>query len=124
MEAFVRTFNNPSSRVDFSMSRDLAERINVNRGVLSSGIKTLLFLGRQGIAIRGHRDDDTETGNRGNFKELLTFRAESGDEILENHLKQCARNAKYTSKTAQNELLLCIKEYIQRQIVNEIKEQE
>ena len=58
-----------------------------------------------------------------NFKELLKFRADAGDNILEQHLASCAKNASYTSKTTQNELLLCIKEFMQEAIVHEVKDQ-
>ena len=46
---------------------------------------------------------------------------------LDNNFKESIlsskRNANYLSKTTQNDLLLCIKEYIQHEIVNEIKNQ-
>jgi hypothetical protein len=38
-------------------------------------------------------------------------------------LASCAKNATYTSKTTQNELLLCIKEFMQDAIVKEVKGQ-
>ncbi|CAC5389667.1 unnamed protein product [Mytilus coruscus] len=78
-------------------------------------IKSLVFCGRQGIALRGHRDDDIDKGsstNKGNFKELLNFRVDGSDSILEKHLNSCKKNATYTSNTSQNELLLCLRDYI------------
>ena len=42
---------------------------------------------------------------------------------LDIHLRICARNATYISKTTQNELLSCIKDYIQSQIVAHINNQ-
>ncbi|CAC5365485.1 unnamed protein product [Mytilus coruscus] len=83
--------------------------------------------GRRGLALRGHRDDDqtedkTQSYNLGNYKELVKFR-EAGDSVLGDHLKQCAKNASYTSKTSQNELLSCIKRFIQETIVEEVKAQ-
>ena len=36
----------------------------------------------------------------------------------------CNKNASYTSKTTQNDLLGCIKDYIQEQIVFDVKSQE
>lgn len=71
------------------------------------------------MGLRGHRDDDkTPSDNQGNFKELVKFRIETGDTLLDKHLKQCNKNAKYTLKTSQNELLFCIKNYIQNTIIN------
>ena len=73
---------------------------------------------------RRHRDDDTEKGStfkKGNFKELLNFRVDAKDKVLEEHLAKCAKNASYTSKTSQNQLLLCMKKYIQNKMVVEVK---
>ena len=93
---------------------------------MKSLIKCLQFCGRQEIGLQGHRDDDTHhILNKGNFKALIQFRIDVGDKVLENHLifSNCSRNATYTSKTSQNDLLLCMKEFIQNVIVNEIKNQ-
>ena len=45
------------------------------------------------------------------------------DKDLENFIMMCKRNTTYLSKTFQNKLFLCIKEYIQQVIVNDIKNQ-
>ena len=75
------------------------------------------FCGRQGIGLRAHRDDNiTISLNNVNLKELLEFRANSGNNTLRKHLDAVKRNAMYTSKTTQNDLLECIKEFIQRKI--------
>ena len=79
------------------------------RQILISLIKCLDFCGRRGKALRGHRDDDqiedkAQNYNLGNYKELVKFRAEAGDSVLDDNLKQCAKNASYTSKNFQNEL--------------------
>ena len=68
------------------------------------------FCGRQGIPLRGHRDDANDRqidGNHGNFHALLKFRCESGDTILDDHFKNCANNASYRSKykTIQNDII-------------------
>jgi len=93
-----------------------------NRQVLTSVIKCLELCGRQGIALRPHRDD-TSSLSKGNFQALLQFRVDAGDEVLRNHVTTCARNATYTSSVSQNDLLLCIKEYLQSQIIQELKAQ-
>jgi len=49
-----------------------------------------LFCGRQGIALRGHKDgglvrcDEDEICDDGNFKQLLHFRVDAGDQNLQN----------------------------------------
>ena len=88
-----------------------------------SVLKCLEFCGRQGIGLRGHRDYNTTSSfNNGNFKELLEFRANSGN-TLRKHLDAGKRNAMCTSKTTQNDLLECIKELIQRIIYEEVTSQ-
>lgn len=123
LEAFRTAHLEPSSRIDATLTSGNQEIIQRNRQILMSIIKSLVFCGRQGIALRGHRDDDTDKGsstNKGNFKELLNFRVDAGDSILEKHLNSCKKNATYTSKTSQNDLLLCLKNYIQNKIVSEV----
>ncbi|CAG2195051.1 unnamed protein product [Mytilus edulis] len=124
LEAFRTAHLEPSSRIDATLTSGNQEIIQRNRQILMSIIKSLVFCGRQGIALRGHRDDDTDKGsstNKGNFKELLNFRVDAGDSILEKHLNSCKKNATYTSKTSQNHLLLCLKNYIQNKIVSEVR---
>jgi len=64
------------------------EQVKENRSRLKPIIDSLIFLGKQNIAIRGHRDDGSifndsqkPTENNGNFRELLNFRISSDDEI-------------------------------------------
>jgi len=60
--------------------------------------------------------------NEGNFRELLKFRIDSGDDILKNHLQNCPKNASFISKTTQNDLIDCCACVILGKIVNAIKE--
>ena len=84
--------------------------------------------GKQGIALRGHRDDhfvwtdeEFEAENEGNFIELIRFRAET-DDILRRHLNNAPRNARYTSKAVQNELISIIGNCIRIDILSEVKQ--
>ena len=56
----------------------------------------------------------------GNFQTLLNFRIESGDEILKEHFETAPKNATYSSKTIQNEMIFCFGKYIRQAIVDEI----
>lgn len=78
-------------------------------------------MGRQNIPFRGHRDDGSlglepldknNTGNEGNFRELLRFRVRAGDKLLVKHLKSTSARATYISKTVQNQLIKCCGEEI------------
>ena len=59
------------------------EHVNKSRQVIASIAKTVHFLAKQNLPLRGHRDDcqyyDRKDINTGNFQELLKFHCESGD---------------------------------------------
>lgn len=64
-----------------------ARQATENRAKLCSVVETILFCGRQEIALRGKVDSgqvmEQDIGvNDGNFCALLRFRAESGDFVL------------------------------------------
>lgn len=73
--------------------------VEENRQKLIPIIKTVILCGMQNKPLRGHRDD----GNlelesfcaEGNFRALLKFRIDSGDEVIRNHIQTCAKNASY-----------------------------
>ena len=68
-------------------------------------------MGRQNVALRGHRDDGSlfnpQLGNEGNFRELLRFRIDAGDKSLESHLQNTSSRSTYISKTTKNEIIDC-----------------
>ena len=119
LHTFWKTHTDPKCRIDVWIKTTGEERIERNRTILASSVKTLIFCGRQGISFRGHRDDETcrdNSSNMGNFKELLDFRAFAGDELLKEHLLSFKINASYISKTSQNELLFCLKHLFRRKL--------
>lgn len=98
-------------RVDLLQNSVLESQIEENRKAVLPIISTILFCGRQGIALRGHKDwgpltlsEDTVC-NDGNFRALLRFRVEGGDTSLKTHLEKGSRNALYLSPTFQNEVV-------------------
>lgn len=104
------------------------KKLEDNQRVIESLFKVILLCGMQGLALRGHRDNHIEwdeereeSGNQGNFIALIQFRAET-DETLKKHLQNAPRNATYTSKTIQNQLIDIIGKCIQMEILNEVKE--
>ena len=123
LRAFVSTMENPSLRVDLVVADESQKLVKRNRSVLTSIIKCLEMCGRQGIALRGHRDDSTSDDvNKGKFRALVDFRIESGDTVLKDFLeKQCAKNATYMSKTSQNDLLECMGNNILTKILVDLK---
>ena len=120
MDSFMERMNNPSLIIGNKLSLECQKQVSKNRTFLTSIIKCIELCGRQGLGLRGHRDDSTsEACNQGNFKALLDLRVDAGDSELQHHLETCARTATYIS---QNEMLLSMKKYIQQVIVEEVKE--
>ena len=78
-----------------------------------------IFCGQQNISLRGHREDDLSK-NPGNFKALLKFRIESGDQVLKYHFDTASKVAKYTSNI-HNEIIFAIGKWIQRKILEEVQ---
>ena len=74
-------------------------------------------------ALKGHKDDSTRLNikHQGHFKSLLDFCIDVRDKELEKHLEICRKNASYMSKMTQDELLQCMKEYMQQQIIKEVE---
>ena len=114
---------NPSLRIDLTLGQESQQLLTRNRTVLTSIIKCLEMCGRQGIALRGHRDDSTSDDiNKGKFRALVDFRIESEDIVLKEFLeKHSAKNATYLSKTSQNDLLECMGDNILHKILAEVK---
>lgn len=104
-----------------------------NRKKLIPIIKTVLFCGRNGLALRGHRDcgqisetDENmeDKSHEGNFRQLLKFRIDAGDEVLKEHLKSCANNASYISPRIQNEIIHACNEIILKKIIEKVNASE
>ncbi|KAJ8674568.1 hypothetical protein QAD02_005830 [Eretmocerus hayati] len=123
---FLNSFANPTKNVVNQISDQRREQVQKNRLHLKSMVENTIFLGRQNIAFRAHRDDgslDFESGtNQGNFKELLKFRINCGDVELDQRIKSAPANASYTSKTTQNDLIQCCGDEILDTIIPRIKE--
>jgi len=92
---FMTTFNNPKKEV-INLINTERKNVEENRNRLKPIVESIIFLGRQNIPFRGHRDhgnffeNDLEKNsivNKSNFRELLHYRINSGDSILEKHLK-------------------------------------
>ncbi|CAF1660887.1 unnamed protein product [Adineta ricciae] len=103
-----------------------------NRMYLKEIIRSILFLAKQGLAFRGHRENDQSENKDfckalcptnhtlnflGNLLELLELRS------IENELiKSKLKSLKYTHHSIQNEILNLIQENILSQIIFEIKD--
>ena len=122
-QEFLKCCNNQQDNVSVALNKALQERKTKNMKILETIVDTVLLCGRQNFSLRGHRDDSKHdldpSLNTGNFKALLKYRANGGDVLLADHIKNAPNNATYTSKTIQNELISIIGDHIQKQIVQE-----
>ncbi|XP_022162321.1 uncharacterized protein LOC111028090 [Myzus persicae] len=60
------------------------------------------------------------TFNDGNFRALLRFRVDSGDTILEEHLKNGPKNSLYTSPGIQNEIISICGDIVKSKIIQRV----
>ena len=126
-EMFVGVMTKKQLPIDQQLSQVRTKTIAKNKQILKSIVDTIIFCGRQGIALRGHRDSikhvDLEniSTNPGNFLALLKFRVDSGDEVLANHLATCGKNASFTSKNIQNQLIDICGSIIQSTLLSQVK---
>ena len=80
------------------------------------------FCGRQGIALRGHRENIESEGNPGNFLALLKLLA-AHNPILKRHIDSTDTKYKFMHHSNQNELIDIIGyKIIQNDILKEIKD--
>ena len=100
-------------------------KINVieNRKKLIPIIQSIRFCGRQQISLRGHRDSGRidlkePENNNGNFRALLRYRVNSGDEYLKDQLLNSGGKSMYTSLVVQNELIITFGHIIQSKVLS------
>lgn len=122
-ELLKSTYHSPETAIDNRLKGIHADEIAKNRSIIKSIADAILFCGRQGIALRGHRDDSTAdpNSNKGNFIALLNYSANNGNATLAQHLNEAMKNATYTSKTTQNELIEAIGDQLRNAIIQEVK---
>ncbi|KAF2886207.1 hypothetical protein ILUMI_19966, partial [Ignelater luminosus] len=83
---------------------DFAQKqIKLNREKLNSIVSTIIFCGTHDLPLHG------KLNSGGNFADLLKFRIESGDKMLQSHLSESKSTEKYISVRIQNELInICV----------------
>ena len=87
---------------------------------IESLLKVVILCGKQGLALRGHRDDRIDWKTEASFNEgnLVRFRAP----ILAKHIAESPKNARYTSKGIQNELIDVVGGSIHSAIIAEVQQ--
>lgn len=122
---FIDVHEKKKPNVSLQLNTAKRNEIELNRKILSSIIQTIIFCGRQDISLRGHRDSgviscDMPHKNDGNFRSLLRFRMDSGDEILKQHIEK-TKNV-WTSPLIQNDLIKICGDIILEKIIMRVHE--
>ena len=102
-------YANSEWRIDSRLTDVNDRNFKFNCETLPALAKAAILCARQRIALQGHKQDkfnfdSNPTHNEGNFIAILRLLAHS-NLYLDEHLRTGPRNAKYTSKTFQNEIL-------------------
>ena len=90
---------NKSSGIDVLVDHQQRRLIETNRRKLRPIVKSIIFCGRQNIALRGHQESqkfNDKNANTGNFQALLDFRIDSADKELENHFENAPKIAGFS----------------------------
>lgn len=124
---FLQRAKDATTHVDAQVNSQKKQQVLQNRQALASIVETIKLAALQNISLRGHRDDGRiepdglyPAENDGNFRMLLRFRVNSGDSVLQSHLRDAKGNALYTSKTTQNELLQVSADMVREKILQRV----
>ena len=122
-DSFKTAYEDPRNSIRGQFNKELIDRISKNRLIIERIVWAILYLGKQGLALRGRGENPERGSNPGNFLSLLRLMAET-DEVLRNHLHvPDKRNATYLSPHSQNEIIKIIgMDFIQSQLLDEIRE--
>ncbi len=106
---FRMNYSNPEQRIDNRLTDINTTSFRFNSKVLPAIVEAVITCARQRIALQGHQQDKVDFGslpthNEGNFIALVRLLARNNS-CWNEHLMSGPRNAKYTSKTIQNEIL-------------------
>lgn len=97
------------------------DNVRLNRLFMEHLIDLVLYLAKQELAFRGH-DESANSLNKGNFKELFELHFSRCSLEMQNHYKLLQNKFTGTSKIIQNDIILCISEYLSDHIKREIKQ--
>lgn len=126
MAVFLVMHESPSQAVDTFLNSQLKQTMKTSEKVIEYLLCIVILCGKQGLALRGHRDDRVDWQshldrfNEGTSVQLVHFRAEK-DSTLSDYLAKAPKNACYMSKTIKNEMLTVVAISIPNDIIAEMK---
>jgi hypothetical protein len=106
--AYIQSIEKPDGNVNVRLNTEIARNIQENRHIVKCCAESVLFCGRQCIALRGDKSELGQTGNPGNFLSYL-YGIAKHDPQLKLHLESPKfKNATYVSPKIQKK---CWQEY-------------
>ena len=108
-DSLMSTVENPSSRVDVMTNRVVQQQMKDNNHLLHQIVWAILFLARQGLALRGDKEYNTDSKtNQGYLLALLKLFSQNNP-LLHSHLHSPrAKNATYLSPKVQIRSLMSL----------------
>lgn len=101
------------------MDEQKKKQVAENQYYIKSLAEILVLTATENIAQRGHRES-LDSEKKGVFLSMLDLLG-NHNPIIKKRLEQQAKNAKYTSKTIQNEILECLAAMVKEEIIQEVK---
>ncbi|KAL5516510.1 hypothetical protein EMCRGX_G001862 [Ephydatia muelleri] len=125
-DLFRQNYCIPEARIDARLLSQQGKQANENKEILRHIVMAVEFLAKQGLSFRGHRDDRVDFGvmddNKGNFIATLQLMAKDNS-ILQKHLLNASKNAKYTCKSIQIEIIHIYGSKIKSNLTDQLREQ-
>ena len=101
------------------MDEQKKKQVAENQYYIKTLAEILVLTATENVAQWGHRES-LDSEKRGVFLSMLDLLS-NHDPIIKKRLEQQAKNAKYTSKTIQNEILECLAAMVKEEIIQEVK---
>ena len=122
-DLFRQNYCHPEERIDARLLSQQEKQANENKEILRFIVMAVEFLDKQ---FRGHRDDRDDFGvmddNKGNFIATLQIMAKDNS-ILQKQLQNASKNAKYTCKIVQNEIIHIYGSKVKSNLAHQLGEQ-
>lgn len=113
---FLLIMKNEREDIESQINNQVKTVVEKNRTMLKSIVSTVVFCATHDLPLRGKKDESAV------FNDLLHFRQESGDKVLEEHLRTAPKNAKYISHEIQNEIIQTCATTLRNELIKNINE--
>ena len=127
-EEFLSVMTHQQLDIRSQLNQAMADMMASNSLNLTSTLKTIVFCGRQNIALLDHRDnamnvqkDTLDIRHHGNFWALLNFRVDASTTILCEHLASASTNATYKSSIISNQIIDILADQIRQRIIRKVQ---